>query len=430
MWVYIYVYSLCAPISSVALMGSPPSSPACGGVPGLGTGLWWVTARGAFPPRVSVFKENHLRALLSLVKSGAARFGGAGGAPFSRTRASGPSPAVSGQIRFFRFWPLGGGSPPPHVSLPPRLASSSSPRFWADRPAGRRQARTPLLAFRGRLRPLGLYCALESTPRVCQVCLSPFRPAGLSDGNVRGRAGDANVFAQVFLGSAFFRAGRRPPMLLPVGPLSVFPPPIGACRPISFDFFRLLHLAPRAAPPFAFAIDAVRLPYWFCAFSAVSGRFGPERARRRTLFAKVFLAALVFFAAGCARAAFRFASVSVFWPAPPPERLWAEKSWQNFRESFVLVDRWIFAPPRRFSALLRPRGWAPWPRRLRAKRRLAKISREFCPCRTPDFAVPRRAIYGFFPAARMGASSSFLSGSSWLRWPAHSAPQEKRGSGG
>ena len=122
--------------------------------------------------------------------------------------------------------------------------------------------------------------------------------------------------ANVFFGSAFFRAGRRPPMLLPVGPLSVFPPPVGARRPISFEksfFFR------GAAPPFAFAIDVVRLPYWFCAFSAVSGRFRHRAGPSTGVFLQKFsFVALVFFGADCARAASHVRAASGFSGRPAP----------------------------------------------------------------------------------------------------------------
>ena len=50
-------------------MGNPPASPACGGVPGLGTGLWWVTTRPPGPSRSAWRAASALRCQAALLRS-------------------------------------------------------------------------------------------------------------------------------------------------------------------------------------------------------------------------------------------------------------------------------------------------------------------------------------------------------------------------
>ena len=124
------------------------------------------------------------------------------------TRARSPSAAALGQRRSQALRSLRPGGPPPRVSLPRRLPFSAVPRFWAARPAGHRLARTPLLMFHGRLRPLGPYCVWGSTPRVCRLCLSAFSAPLSLRGNVRGRAGPSTeIFSQkIFFWALVFSA--------------------------------------------------------------------------------------------------------------------------------------------------------------------------------------------------------------------------------
>ena len=212
--------------------------------------------------------------------------------------------------------------------------------------------------------------------------------------------------ASFFFGSAFFRAGQRPPMLLPIGPLSVFPPPVGACRPISFEksiFFRLLRPATRgsAALRFRYGCHSVALLVLrvFGRFGPVSGRPRPRAGPSTDIFLqKFFFGGSRSFAADCARAAFRFWADSRFSGRPAPR---APSERKTPRKNFARVLSFStagFSPPAGGDSRISSgradgrHGRAP----PSSRKRPPENSREFCPCRTPDFGVPGKAVYVFF----------------------------------
>ena len=320
-----------------------PLPPPAAGSPDLGPGF------GGLLPAA-------LRALLSRVTSGAARFGGSGGTPFSRTRAPGRSPAVSGPSRFF--------SPSP-----------ASPG-WA--PASRFPSR--------RVSRFGL--GLASGPPAGHPPNGPKRDFAVSG----PRAGASPRLR--FVASA--RAGADPAVGVRAPLAAQSQSRAGRARrpPETRDlrrkiFFRLA----RAAPALRFASS--RFPFTRRAARAPAGNepiFGQSFALRLARAAP---------AQRCASLPLAF---SVFGRAPPPEGFEPQGARQKFCESFVLVDHWIFAPRGgRFSHSFRPRGWAPWPRgRLRAETLATKFARVLS-LSTARFLPRAGALFGFFAGARMGA---------------------------
>ena len=176
--------------------------------------------------------------------------------------------------------------------------------------------------LRGRLRPLGPYSVLGSTPRVGRLCLSAFSAPWPLKGNVGGRAGPSTeiisrkIFSALLFSTrgcarlGFCSSARFPVFRLPWGPVGVY-------HLKKKFFFRLFRLAAGGSAALRFrsrcrSTGLLVLP--------VLGRSSPVRGPGRPVdgnnLAKDFFC---FFAGDCARAAFRVWPVSGFSgrPAPP-----------------------------------------------------------------------------------------------------------------